>query len=79
MAILENRLVAEASTAAWQDYLMFNAFIALLCLFPALPFWRRTKYEVSATPEPVAVAAPGTATSNGAQTSQARSTTRSTM
>jgi MFS family permease len=79
MAILENRLVAEASTAAWQDYFMFNAFIALLCLFPALPFWRRTKYQAPATPEPVAVATSGTATSNGAHTSQARSTTRTSV
>lgn len=44
-AVMQNRLLAEASTAAWQDYLVFNAIIALLCIFPALPFWRRTKYE----------------------------------
>jgi EmrB/QacA subfamily drug resistance transporter len=74
MAILENRLVAEASTAAWQDYFMFNAFIALLCFFPALPFWRRTKYQAPPTPQPVAAAASGTATSNGAHTSQTSST-----
>ena len=79
MAILENRLVAEASTAAWQDYFMFNAFIALLCLFPALPFWRRTKYQAPATPEPVAVTASGTAISNGAHTSQASSATRTSV
>ena len=47
MALIQDRLVAEASTAAWQDYFMFNAFLALLCLFPALPFWRREKYLCS--------------------------------
>ena len=47
MALIQDRLVAEASTAAWQDYFMFNAFLALLCLFPALPFWRREKYQCS--------------------------------
>jgi EmrB/QacA subfamily drug resistance transporter len=51
MAVMQNRLLAEASTAAWQDYLMFNAVVALACIFPALPFWRRTKYA-DAPPTP---------------------------
>jgi len=45
LAVLQNRLFAEASTAAWQDYLMFNAVIALVCIIPALPCWRRAKFE----------------------------------
>jgi MFS transporter, DHA2 family, multidrug resistance protein len=48
LAVVQDRLFAEASTAAWQDYFLFNAGIALLCLFPALPFWRRTKYQALA-------------------------------
>ena len=57
MALIQDRLVAEASTAAWQDYFVFNAFLALLCLFPALPFWRREKHRVPATPQPVEASA----------------------
>ena len=45
LEVMKNRLIAEASTAAWQDYLMLNAVVALVCIFPALPFWRRAKYE----------------------------------
>ena len=59
MALIQDRLVAEASTAAWQDYFMFNAFLALLCLFPALPFWRREKYRAPTTPQPAETAAGG--------------------
>jgi hypothetical protein len=70
MALLQDRLVAEASTAAWQDYFMFNAFLALLCLFPALPFWRREKYQAPVPPETVATPAPRVATSNGVAISQ---------
>jgi EmrB/QacA subfamily drug resistance transporter len=60
LAVMRDRLFAEASTAAWQDYLLFNAIVALLCIFPALPFWRRTKYEeTSSTPQTEVGAAPG--------------------
>jgi hypothetical protein len=59
MTLIQDRLVAEASTAAWQDYFMFNAFLALLCLFPALPFWRREKYHAPAPPQPVETSAGG--------------------
>jgi MFS family permease len=52
MSLLQDRLIAEASTAAWQEYFLFNAFLALLCLFPALPFWRRTKYQPQTTATP---------------------------
>jgi len=51
MALVQGRLLAEATTAAWQDYFMFNAFLAILCLFPALPFWRRQKYQAPTTPQ----------------------------
>jgi len=36
LAIIHRRLLAEASTAAWQDYLLFNAVIALVTIIPAL-------------------------------------------
>jgi DHA2 family multidrug resistance protein len=62
MALLRDRLLAEASTAAWQDYFWFNAVIALLCLFPALPFWRRQKYQASTTPQTVTAGATDAAT-----------------
>jgi EmrB/QacA subfamily drug resistance transporter len=54
MALVRDRLMAEASTAAWQDYFWFNALIAIICLFPALPFWRRTKYQAPAGPQTAA-------------------------
>lgn len=65
MALLQDRLLAEASTAAWKDYFLFNAALALLCLFPALPFWRREKYRAPATPKPVAAPAQHAATGHG--------------
>jgi MFS family permease len=65
LALMQDRLLAEATTAAWQDYFLFNALVALLCLFPALPFWRREKYQAPAAP------VHSTATSNGVTTSQA--------
>jgi DHA2 family multidrug resistance protein len=71
MAVIQDRLVAEASTAAWQDYFVFNAFLALLCLFPALPFWRREKYHAPVPPETVTTPAPRVATSNGVSVPQA--------
>jgi MFS family permease len=49
MALMRDRLMAEASTAAWQDFFWFNGLVALVCLFPALPFWRRTKYQAPTT------------------------------
>lgn len=45
LALMQERLVAEAHTSAWQDYFLFNALVAILCLFPALPFWRRERYD----------------------------------
>jgi len=42
--------------------------LAALCLFPALPCWRREKYRDPATPQPVApsvqYAAPSNASDN---------------
>jgi EmrB/QacA subfamily drug resistance transporter len=49
MALIRDRLVAEAGTAAWQDFFWFNALVAIFCLFPALPFWRRRKYQPPST------------------------------
>jgi hypothetical protein len=80
MALLQDRLLAEAGTAAWQDYFVYNAFLALLCLLPALPFWRREKYRAPAAPEPAETPARGAATGNGiavSQTSHRHNPTRS--
>ena len=57
MALLQERLLAEASTAAWQDYFLFNALLAMLSIFPALPCWRRTKYQAPTTPQAAATPA----------------------
>jgi hypothetical protein len=65
MALIRDRLVAEASTAAWQDFFWFNAMVALFCLFPALPFWRRRKYQAPAMPETATVAAERSTASKG--------------
>jgi EmrB/QacA subfamily drug resistance transporter len=47
MALVHRRLLAEASTAAWQDYLMFNALLAVLAIVPALlvnsRLWKRSQ------------------------------------
>jgi EmrB/QacA subfamily drug resistance transporter len=48
LAVMRDRLIAEASTAAWQDYLMFNAIVALVCIVPAC--WRRRKFEEVPSP-----------------------------
>ncbi|HSX82052.1 MAG TPA: hypothetical protein VLQ80_26260, partial [Candidatus Saccharimonadia bacterium] len=71
MALLQDRLLAEASTAAWQDYFLFNAMLAVLCIFPALPCWRRTKYQAPTTPQAAAIPARSAVTSNGSDTSPA--------
>jgi len=65
MALIQDRLLAEASTAAWQDYFLFNAWLAILCLIPALPFWQRQKYHAPATSQAVAASASSAATSKG--------------
>ena len=70
-ALMQDQLLAEASTAAWQDYFLFNAVLALLCLFPALPCWRREKYHAPATLQTVAPPADSAATSNGAAVPEA--------
>ena len=71
LALMQNRLLAEATTAAWQDYFLFNALLAIICLFPALPFWRREKYHAPATPQPVATPTHSTPASNGVPAPQA--------
>jgi len=63
MSLLQDRLLAEASTAAWQDYFLYNAILAALCIFPALPCWRRTKYQES-TPVSTAEATPASTHGN---------------
>jgi hypothetical protein len=71
MALLQDRLIAEASTSAWQDYFLFNALLAILSLVPALPFWRRKKYQPSTTPQAAAAPTHHATTSNGHRTAQA--------
>lgn len=41
LSLVHQRLVAEASTAAWHDYFLINTLIALLCIVPALLSDRR--------------------------------------
>jgi hypothetical protein len=71
MALLRDRLVAEAGTAAWQDYFLFNAGVALLCIFPALPCWRRPQYQAPTTPHTATIPARPATTSSGSAASQA--------
>jgi hypothetical protein len=71
MALLRDRLFAEASTSAWQDYFLFNALLAVISLLPALPCWRRRKYQASTTPQVVATPASHTTASNGHRASPA--------
>jgi hypothetical protein len=65
MALIRDRLFAEASTAAWQDFFWFNALVALVCLFPALPFWRRRKYQAPALSQTATASAPRAGPSGG--------------
>ncbi len=61
LAVVHRRLLAEASTAAWQDYLLYNALIALLAMIPALfvssHLWRRSR-AADAPVEAVEASAP---------------------
>jgi hypothetical protein len=66
LALMQDRLVAEAHTAAWQDYFLFNALVAILCLFPALPFWRRERYDDPAPSQAAAAPVSQAASSNNA-------------
>jgi hypothetical protein len=70
LALMQDRLVAEAHTAAWQDYFLLNALLATLCLFPALPCWRREKYGDPATPQAAAAPVQHAATSNNPSISE---------
>jgi hypothetical protein len=58
LALLQDRLSAEAGTVAWQDYFGFNALLAIVCLVPALPCWRRTLAQPPATIPTASRAAP---------------------
>ena len=61
LAVVHRRLLAEASTAAWQDYLLYNALMALLAMIPALfvssHLWRRSR-AADAPVEAVETSAP---------------------
>jgi hypothetical protein len=65
MALIRDRLFAEASTAAWQDFFWLNAMVAIFCLFPALPFWRRRKYQAPSAHQTAAVPAQSAGESKG--------------
>lgn len=41
LSLVHQRLLAEASTAAWHDYFLVNMLLALLCVLPALLADRR--------------------------------------
>ena len=47
LALVHRRLLAQASTAAWQDYLMLNALLAVLVIPTTIlvhsRFWRRSR------------------------------------
>jgi MFS family permease len=62
MALVGRLLHTEASTAAWQDYLLFNAFLAFLALFPALGvqyyLWRKARSHVADARQERALNAP---------------------
>jgi MFS family permease len=70
LGMMQDRLIAEADTAAWQDYFLFNVVLAALCLFPALPFWRREKYDDATPPQAEATAVQYAAPSNDAAESE---------
>ncbi len=72
MAVLHGRLLAEASTAAWQDYLLLNAFVALLSVLPALlasdRLWRWFRSPQASVPSTaVASETPARATATPAE------------
>lgn len=46
MALVGRLLRTEASTAAWQDYLLFNGLLAAVAVLPALWLWGRYWMEV---------------------------------
>lgn len=52
LSLLQERLIAEAGTAAWQDYFWFNVLLASISIFAALPCWRRSKYQAPPAPQP---------------------------
>jgi MFS family permease len=70
-ALVHQRLLAEATTMAYQDYFLLSALIGVLAILPALPWeegWRATRVWLSGrraidvpvpSHRPVAVAVPG--------------------
>jgi hypothetical protein len=55
LALVGRLLHMEASTAAWQDYLLFNAFLACLALLPAIGvqycLWQRRRSQATVEPQ----------------------------
>jgi hypothetical protein len=51
MALLGRLFQTEASTAAWQDYILFNGLVVLVALLPALltevRFWKSAQAKVN--------------------------------
>ncbi len=74
LALLQDRLVAEAGTSAWQDYFWFNVLLASISIFAALPCWRRAKYHAPPAAQPATSAMTPVATSNGTATSNGHAT-----
>ena len=70
MALLHQRLLAEASTAAWQDYLLSNTVFALLCIGPALLATGRTPRSYASTAQQGTQLTPKKATPQTSPTQQ---------
>lgn len=84
MALVLRQLEVEASTAAWQDYMLFNALLAILAITPALlvsnriwkRLWTSTAVAVSAkaateADEPADVGAASTGNRAGSRSRRA--------
>lgn len=55
-ALIHQRLLAEAATAAYQDYFLLAALIGVLAMIPALPWiegWRKVRLAVTSRHAPV--------------------------
>ncbi|GIX46493.1 MAG: multidrug resistance protein [Candidatus Tectimicrobiota bacterium] len=61
MALVQQQLLAEAGTAAWQDYFLFNALLAVAALVPALLVDERCWKWLRHPPQPARAAAPPSA------------------
>lgn len=76
MALMQRLLQTEASTAAWRDYLLFNALLAILAILPAFltdsRLWKRLRRLApkpsSTYPEPERHAPAGVSTTSSQDT-----------